>query len=143
MVIFSEFATELFDSHHQEDLIFAVARSLFCNMRIFVKSMLDEKRIDDLNAGILLQKGDRFFHMLNKVFKLSPIFIHLTDEPQHIYERVQRRNRLGEEIVSFDYIAELNNRYEKLFDENFPFPVVKLNSADYVIKDSPTREIDH
>ena len=142
VVNFSEFASELINSHQDEDVTFALERSLFCNMRIFVRSMLDDKKIDDLGAGLLLQKGDRFFSMINNIFNICPIFVHLHDEPEHIYERLQRRNREGEEIVGFEYICELEKRYETMFQDNFPFPIVKLNLADYVIKDSHPRQID-
>ena len=141
---FCDYAKAVIDAkQHHEDLAFIQERSLFCNMRVFVKKMLDDKQCGDVQARLLLKKGDRFFQTINRQFNLVPIFIYLYDDVEHIFDRLKRRNRPGEEMVSMEYLQDLNQRYEKIFHgDHFPFSVVKIYLGDYLLENSTYREID-
>ena len=81
--------------------------------------------------------------MINKLFNIVPIFIYIYDDAAHILERVRRRNRAGEEMITMEYIEDLNERYEKIFNgDHFPYSVVKIYLGDYLIENSEYREIN-
>ena len=143
MTSFCENTQRLLSSDPKTDFTFAIERSLYSNMRIFVRAMKDENKISELDSLLLLQKGDRFFDLTRRMFSIVPVFIHLNDDPYFIYQRLRERERPSEESLNLNYILDLQRRYEELFrDPNFPFPVVEVQLGDYVIEGSENREID-
>ena len=141
---FCSYAQSVIESKQShEDFAFIQERSLFCNMRVFVKKMLDDEQCGEVQAKLLLKKGDLFFNMINKLFNIVPIFIYIHDDPEHIMDRVRRRNRPGEEMITMEYIKDLNERYEKIFNgDHFPHSVVKIYLGDYLVENSDYREIN-
>ena len=75
-----------------------------------------------------------FTDSTKKLFNLVPIFIHLTDDPYHIFKRLEQRKRAEEEKLTLEYIVDLYHRYEQLFDSSsFPFPFVTIHLGDYIV----------
>ncbi len=51
--------------------------------------------------------------------------------PTKAYERIIKRRRLDENLISLDYVTQIHERHEELFNQNstsLPFPVLVLDA---------------
>ena len=143
VVEFCNTTSKLLTSNPHEKFIFVSERSIFTNVRIFVRQMRDQGKISEIDAKLLLKKGNDYFEMIQNLFNFSIVFIHLNDDPSDIYERLKRRNRLHEETLSLSYVLDLKRRYEELFnDPGFPYRVMEIELGDYRLFGSSDIDID-
>ena len=76
-------------------------RSLDADKNVFAKMLYDDKLIDNLNYNIYLE----FYNTYKEKYKTSGI-IFINADAEICYERVNKRNRTGEESVTLDYLTK-------------------------------------
>ena len=69
----------------------------------------------------------------NKNYKHPSGFIYLRTTPKVAYERICKRSRKAENMISFDYVSQIHSRHEELLIEgidgkNFNFPILALDA---------------
>ena len=76
-------------------------RSLDADKNVFAKMLYDDNLIDNLNYNIYLE----FYNTYKEKYKTSGI-IFINADAEICYERVNKRNRTGEESVTLDYLTK-------------------------------------
>ena len=92
--------------------IFITERSLFTDKYIFAKMLYDQGKIEDVNYQIYSNWFDEFA----QDFPIHSI-IWVNTEPEMCHERIHKRARLGEEIISIDYLIDCNFYHHSYINE--------------------------
>jgi len=92
--------------------IFITERSLFTDKHIFAKMLHDQGKIEDVNYQIYSNWFDEFA----QDFPIHSI-IWVNTEPEMCHERIHKRARLGEEIISIDYLIDCNFYHHSYINE--------------------------
>lgn len=60
------------------------------------------------------------------------IIIYLNCDPNTCYKRVNKRNRNGEETISLEYLKRLNEKYQKLYQNNNLVKVIEIDATQNI-----------
>jgi len=97
-----------------ENITIITERSLYTDKYIFAKMLYDQGKIEDVEYQIYLQWFEEFASDF-------PIPIHhciyLRTDPSICYERIHKRSRSGEEMISLDYLDSCHS-YHNVYVEN-------------------------
>ena len=91
-------------------------RSLFTDKYVFAQMLYDSKNMEHIEFEIYNKWFDSFLD-------IAPIskMIYLKTDPKVSFERISKRNRIGEEKIPFEYIENChkyhNNMYNIIFDK--------------------------
>lgn len=101
-------------------------RSIISSREVFAKMLHVHEIMNPLEYQVYLNTFSVIPHIEryipNKIFYLSL-------SPYDCYERVQQRNRKGEEDITMDYLEECEKFFEKWLNEtNIPTKIYSLNS---------------
>lgn len=114
-------------------------RSIYSGYHCFAKNSHLNGFMSDLEWKMYRQ----WFNFLtnNKNYKHPIGFIYLKTSPKVAYDRICKRSRSAENLISFDYVAQIHKRHEELLaadqnSSNFPFPVLILD-ADTDFESNP------
>jgi deoxyadenosine/deoxycytidine kinase len=88
-------------------------RSLLTDKQIFAKMLYDDNKIDSYSYQIYNMWFDHFY---NKLPKHKHIYLYST--PNIILNRINSRNRKGEELINKDYLINCHKYHEDMFDKN-------------------------
>ena len=113
---------ELFDEFIVSDYIFAKDR------------MFAEKTLDATE----LELYDRFAMALDEHSPAPDLLIYLHAPMDVIMERISRRQAVGEEAITQDYLEDLSARYEVMLDGWSGCPVLRLSNQEINYVDSPS-----
>lgn len=94
------------------EAIILTERSLYTDKYVFAKMLYDSGKIEDVNYQIYLKWFDTFA----SDFPVSGI-IYISSDPEICKERIQRRSRTGEEVISLDYLVKCNEYHENMIRE--------------------------
>lgn len=103
-------------------------RSIYSVRYCFCEALLMDQKIDKASHEVFV----KWFEYAEKcVRNRTDLIIYLRTTPEVAYERIQKRNRIEEKSVPFEYISRLHNLYEAwLFDETTvqnKIPIFVLN----------------
>lgn len=111
----------------QQDLFYdcVISDYLFAKDRIFAYLNLDE---DEL---ILYEK---IYGFLNEAIPKPDLVIYLQTSTDTLMDRIKRRGRPYERNITWDYLRELNERYNSFFSyySQSPLLVVNTDSLDFI-----------
>lgn len=87
-----------------------VERSIFTDRNVFAKTCYENGMMNEIEWNDYTS----WFDWLVETFDIKPKgYIYLRASPKISYDRIQKRNRSGEETIPFDYLKELHNKHEK------------------------------
>lgn len=87
-----------------------IERSIFTDRNIFAQTCREDGLIGDIEWDDYVS----WFDWLTQEFKVSPKgFIYLRCEPEVSFERIKKRNRSGEEAISFEYLKKLHEKHDE------------------------------
>lgn len=84
---------------NNKDCIFITERSIYTDKLVFAKMLYETKDIDEISYKIYNQ----WFDTLSKNFKINKL-IYVDTKPKICLERISKRNREGENVISLDYL---------------------------------------
>ena len=92
--------------------IIITERCLHTDKLIFAKMLYDMGNIEDVNYQIYCQIYDEFVgeYSVDKI-------IYIQADPTICYERVQRRSRQGESLISIEYLEKCHSYHENMIKE--------------------------
>ena len=95
--------------------IFITERSLLTDKFVFAKMLFDQSKIEDVNYQIYLSWFDEFADD----YPIETI-IYVNTNPDICYDRIQKRSRLGEEVIPLNYLAscdQYHNEFIKIMSK--------------------------
>ena len=95
-------------------------RSVYTDKEVFAKMLFDANKIEDVEYQIYLKWFNEFIIDI----PISGI-IYVKTPVQKSYERIQFRNRKGEENINIEYLQSCHNYHEKWL-QNETIPILKL-----------------
>jgi deoxyadenosine/deoxycytidine kinase len=105
-----------------ESNIFITERCVATDFNIFVKMLYDDGFIDKLEWSIYKQ----WYHYLILDNKIDGI-IYIKCEPEKCKERIGKRGRTGEQIITLEYLNKLHSYHEKWINETY-IPVITFET---------------
>jgi deoxycitidine kinase len=86
-------------------------RSLYTDKMVFAKMLFDTKKIEYINYQIYLN----WFNTFSAEFPVDKI-IYVKANPEICHQRINIRNREGENNISIDYLKSCNDYHDKMLD---------------------------
>ena len=93
--------------------IIITERSLYTDKHVFAKMLYDQGKIEDVCYQIYLNWFDEFA----KDYPVSKI-IYVSTNPFICSSRINKRSRLGEEVIPTTYLQECHKYHEEFIYEN-------------------------
>lgn len=95
------------------DAIIITERSLYTDKMVFAKMLFEKGFMEDVNYKIYLTWFDEFAIdcPIDKI-------IYVKTDPEICFERINKRGRLGEDSIPFDYIKECNLYHEGMLTQS-------------------------
>ncbi len=90
------------------DAVIICERSLYSDSQIFAKMLHSSKQIGEIEYKIYKMLFDEFI-------RDYPVdtFIYLRADPEKCYERVAKRSREGEDLISLEYLTQCHEYHEE------------------------------
>jgi len=101
------------------DKIIIMERSLNTDKNVFAKMLYDNGKISDIDFEIYNRWFDEFSIPVTK-------YIYLYTSPDISQQRINKRNRTGEELISLDYLKVCHQSHERWLN-NMESNMLKLN----------------
>ena len=95
-------------------------RSVFTDREIFAKMLYDSGNIEEIEYSIYLRWFDEF-----KTINLDGI-IYIQTNPELCHQRIDKRNRKGEESIPLSYLTECHNYHESWINNSI-IPVLFID----------------
>ena len=94
------------------DAVIITERSLYTDKLVFAKMLFEKGFIEDVNYKIYLTWFDEFAIdcQIDKI-------IYVKTDPDICFDRINKRGRLGEDSIPFDYIQECNIYHENMLTQ--------------------------
>jgi len=114
-----------------EEPVKLMERSIYSARYCFVENLKQEGKLQSSEYEVL----DAWFRYLNEspdILLEVDLLVYLKTSPQVAYERLKKRNRGEEHLISLDYVKDLHNLHEEwLLNNRFPVPApVHIIDAD-------------
>jgi deoxyadenosine/deoxycytidine kinase len=106
-----------------KNIIIITERSLHTDCYVFAELLKKQENIEDVCFQIYMQLFDEF--SLN--YPVNTI-IYIDTTPQICHDRIKNRSRLGEEIISLDYLIQCH-------EEHINYIFIKMNKVVNVVID--------
>jgi deoxyadenosine/deoxycytidine kinase len=103
---------EIINANLDKDIIIITERSLYTDKHIFAKMLYDQGKMSEVEYQIYLSLFNEFvdeFDVENVVY--------IKTEPAKCYERIHKRAREGEELISLSYLEECHKYHEIFLDQ--------------------------
>jgi deoxyadenosine/deoxycytidine kinase len=86
-------------------------RSLNTDRYIFAKMLYEEGKIRNIDYQIYL----KWFDIFAKEFPVQKI-IYVRTDPENCYSRIKQRSRIGEDLISIDYLKLCHSYHEEMIN---------------------------
>lgn len=107
-------------------------RSIFTDNYIFAKTLFDDGTMKHIEYKVF---KDWYENMLNNILSQIKGIIYLNVDPCVCCERIKKRNRSSENVISMDYLNKLHENHELWINKcNIPVLTINTNDDDDVIK---------
>ena len=113
--------------------IIVMERSLWTDKNIFAKMLYDDGKIGKMEYEIY----NRWFNVFIEKIPLINV-VYLKVDPTTCQERIQTRNRKGEENITIDYLKSCHDYHEKWLNES----VSKQSSSSLTIDDNNKKSVE-
>ena len=114
--------------------VFITERCLYTDKYIFAKMLYDQQKIEDVCYQIYLN----WFSEFSSEFPIESI-VWVNTEPEICHQRINKRARPGEEIISIDYLVDCNF-YHHSYINNMNVKTIQLDGNQDIYKDSRVLE---
>lgn len=94
------------------DAIIITERCLYTDKYVFAKMLYDTKMLEDVNYQIYC----KWFEEFSKEIPMSKI-IYIQTDPEVCLERINKRNRSGENTIELDYLNLCSKYHEDMMNE--------------------------
>lgn len=107
--------------------LIVVERSPETSLAIFAKLLKD--------SGSFEEDAFRVYRQFNQLLgRIPDHYIHLSCDVQSAWERIQRRDRFGEEKITFDYLCDLKVEYDRFFENHQRVTVINAMQPAIQVK---------
>ena len=96
----------------EKDIIIITERSLNTDRYIFAKMLYDQGKMEKIEYDIYLKWFDSFSK--NSVIQK---IIYMKTYPKICFDRVNKRNRIGESNISIEYLIDCNKYHEEMMEK--------------------------
>jgi deoxyadenosine/deoxycytidine kinase len=114
------------------DAIIITERCLYTDKYVFAKMLYDSKMLEDVNYQIYC----KWFEEFSQEVPMSKI-IYIKTNPEICLERINKRNRTGEDTIELDYLQLCSTYHDNMMNElrekNIEVIVLNGNVDIYVI----------
>jgi deoxyadenosine/deoxycytidine kinase len=107
------------------DTIIVTERSLYTDKNIFAKMLYDDNKIDSYSYQIYNMWFDEFIKDLPE-----HMYFYLESSPSNILNRIIKRDRIGENNISIEYLINCHNYHQEMFSDNQNL-IAKINMDKY------------
>jgi deoxyadenosine/deoxycytidine kinase len=107
------------------DTIIVTERSLYTDKNIFAKMLYDDGKIDSYSYQIYNMWFDEFIKDLPE-----HKYLYLESSPNVIFNRIKKRDRIGENNIGIDYLGNCHNYHQEMFSDNRNL-IAKINMDKY------------
>ena len=94
------------------DAIIITERCLYTDKYVFAKMLYDTKMLEDVNYQIYC----KWFEEFSQEIPMSKI-IYIKTDPEICLERINKRNRTGEDTIKLDYLQLCSTYHEDMMNE--------------------------
>ena len=94
--------------------IFISERSLYTDRYVFAQMLYDSGKIDNINYKIYLSWFDYFIKEINASYSV----IYVNTDTTICYERINNRNRSGEDLIPLEYLKSCDCYHKTMLDEH-------------------------
>jgi deoxyadenosine/deoxycytidine kinase len=91
--------------------IIITERCLYTDKYVFAKMLFEMKNIEDINYQIYNQ----WFEEFASEFPVNKI-IYIKANPEICFERIKKRNRIGESVIPLDYLINCHQYHEDMIE---------------------------
>jgi deoxyadenosine/deoxycytidine kinase len=91
--------------------IIITERCLYTDKYVFAKMLFEMKNIEDVNYQIY----NKWFEEFASEFPINKI-IYIKANPEICFERIKKRNRLGESVIPLDYLTNCHCYHEDMIE---------------------------
>jgi deoxyadenosine/deoxycytidine kinase len=113
------------------DAIIITERCLYTDKYVFAKMLYDTKMLEDVNYQIYC----KWFEEFSQEIPMSKI-IYIKTNPEVCLERINRRNRMGEDTIELEYLQLCSKYHEdmmiELREKNIEVIVLNGNNDIYI-----------
>jgi deoxyadenosine/deoxycytidine kinase len=128
-------AVENLDSTIKEPQVIITERSVLTDKHVFAEMLYDSGDIDPLEWELY----ESWFNIFGKKYPVKGI-VYISTSANTSKDRIQIRNRLGEDKIGIDYLDALDNQHKKWID-NTNIPVLTLSTETGVPVEKNIQEI--
>lgn len=111
------------NNNTEQKLIFVTERCVESDYRIFAKMLHDDGFINQLEWDIYRQ----WYAYLTTSHKIDGI-IYITCPPEKCLQRIQQRNRQGENSIPLEYLEKLHNYHEEWINKTST-PILRVDTS--------------
>ena len=102
--------------------IIITERCLNTDRYVFAKMLYDSKKIEEIEYQIYLKWFDEFCDIIQ-----NSKMIYMKTNPEICYERIAKRNRIGESNISIDYLNGCHNYHEEMI-KKINYAILEIDS---------------
>jgi len=114
--------------NHIDNLIIITERSLYTDKYVFAKMLYDQDMIEDVTYQIYL----KWFNEFADDYPIDSI-IYIKTNPIICHERINKRSRIGEDIIPLSYLQDCHNYHEHFID-NFDCKTIIIDGDVNILK---------
>lgn len=102
-----------------------VERTLSAQQRVFMPILKEDNKVSDLELEVMSEWID----FLNTLPQSTPdVIIYLQTTPEAVCERIAKRARKEEDVVSLAYLTRIHQQYEKWLLKEHRYPVIVVEA---------------
>ena len=109
--LLKEAIQQLKTANSNESFVIITERSLYTDKNVFAKMLYDGGKIEEINFQIYLN----WFHTFAEDYSINKI-IYVKTSPEKCHERINKRNRVGEIGIPFDYLKLCGDYHDDMLD---------------------------
>jgi len=106
----------------KKNTIIITERSLYSDRYVFAKMLYDDKKIEDVEYQIY----EKWFDTFVKDYPIDHI-VYIDTNPEICHFRITKRARIGENIISLDYLDKCHKYHSYMFIEKMNCPIIHLD----------------
>ena len=105
--------------------IIITERSIYTDKYIFAKMLFETNKINTFEYQIYNKWFNEFAEKLPK-----HKYIYISSNPHFCFERIQERNRIGEDKIDINYLISCNQYHNEMFNKIYPDLIVNIDNKD-------------
>lgn len=108
-------------------------RTIFEGVYVFTANNHEMGNLSDRDFETYM----RLFNSMMSMVKTPDLMIYLRSSIPHLISQIQKRGRDYEQTMSIDYLASLNEKYEKFIGEDYKGKVLVIEADDLDFENRP------